>query len=74
MNMIKCKYDECPFLDIEKPKEVKPLTRVQKLTEAMELIKQAYSLDTKDVVFVMASLYDFVQKEFPEKALLVDKE
>ena len=50
------------------------MTKIQKLSKAMELIRQAYNLTTNEVLSVMANIYDYVVKNYPEKAKTIDKE
>ena len=48
--------------------------RIRKLSDAAELIKQAYSFNTTQVLYVMGNLYDFIQKTYPENVKFISKE
>lgn len=50
------------------------MTKTQKLAKAMELIRQAYNLRTNEVLPVMANLFDYVIKNYPEKAKVIEEE
>ena len=50
------------------------IQKIQKLAKAMELIRQAFNLTTNEVLPVMSNLYDYVIKNYPEKAKIIEKE
>lgn len=39
----------------------------------MELIRQAYNLTTNEVLSVMANLYDYIIKNYPERAKIIEE-
>lgn len=50
------------------------MTRINKLTKAMDLIKFAFSLTTNEVLCVMGNMLDYVKTNYPTKAELVNTE
>lgn len=76
-NYKQCKVIDCPYVKVKIGDDLKQeagTPRLKKLTKAMEFIKQAYSFDTNQILFVMGNLYDFVLKNYPDNAKLVIKE
>jgi hypothetical protein len=70
-----CETLDCPYAKVEdEPKHESKASRIKKLTDAMELIKQAYSLDMQQTLSVMGNLYDYVLENYPKEAKLVGEE
>lgn len=63
-----CKELDCPYARVLESEKPKIKTRLNKLTKAMEFIRQAYSFNVQEIMSVMGNLYDYVIQNYPEKA------
>ena len=66
-----CEVLDCPYAKVTEIEKQALNTRLQKLTDAMELIKQAYSFNMQEIMSVMGNLYDYVIQNYPDRAKLI---
>lgn len=68
-----CKILDCPFAKTKEEPKRKNGSRIEKLSDAMELVKQAFSLNSYQMINVMGNLYDYIGKTYPDKAKLMQE-
>ena len=66
-----CEILDCPYAKVTENEKQELKTRLQKITDAMELIKQAYSFNMQEIMSVMGNLYDYVIQNYPDNAKLI---